>query len=70
MITEIFGYFSLAIIGLSMMMNDLLVVRIVNIIGFVFLGYYGYLSDSVFIIIMSILLFTINMIKIIKDQNN
>jgi len=66
---EIFGYISMIVVLISMMMKDVKTLRIVNSIACAMFVAYGFILNAYPIVIMNILVIAINVYQIIKISN-
>ena len=65
---EVFGYISMIIALVSMMMKDIKTLRIVNSIACAMFVVYGFILGAYPIVIMNILVIIINVHQILKKQ--
>ena len=65
---EVFGYISMIIALVSMMMKDIKTLRIVNSIECAMFVVYGFILGAYPIVIMNILVIIINVHQILKKQ--
>lgn len=65
---EIFGYISMIVALVSMMMKDIKTLRIVNSIACAMFVVYGFILGAYPIVIMNILVIIINLHQILKKQ--
>lgn len=65
---EIFGYISMVVALVSMMMKDIKTLRIVNSIACAMFVVYGFILGAYPIVIMNILVIIINVHQILKKQ--
>lgn len=65
---EILGYVSMVVVLISMTMNNIKKLRILNSISCVMFAVYGFLLGAYPIVIMNILVIFINLYRLSKDK--
>lgn len=65
---EIFGYLSMVVVLISMLMGDIKKLRIVNCIACAMFVIYGFVLGAYPIVIMNILVIAINLYKLSKGK--
>ena len=67
---EIFGYISMIVVLVSMMMKDVKTLRIVNSVACAMFVVYGFILNAYPIVIMNLLVIAINVYQVIKISND
>lgn len=66
---EIFGYFSMILVIISMLMKDIKKLRVLNSIACLMFVIYGYFHESYPVVLMNIIVILINIYSIKKIHN-